>query len=231
MQRLLPILFFVCIETLAFAQKEAVNDTTTVMVRNFAPGEINTYRTDRDFQYERFTEPPRSVWDRFRDWCWQKVTQLFAAGSRSKTFRYLLIALTIAILVFSLLKMAGMTNAGLFGKDSKAGLPYSVLGEDIHAIPFDDAIRQAVEDRNFRYAVRLLYLQSLKYLADRSMITWQVNKTNEAYVHELAGNTLQPAFRSLTLQFENNWYGNRPIAENEFGQVQNQFKQFNQQFI
>lgn len=231
MQRLLFILFFACLKTGGLAQGLAVNDTSDITVRTFSPGEINAYKTDHDFQYERFAEPPKSVWDRFWDWFWQKVGKLLVTGSRSQTFRYLLLTFAIAVLGFFLLKAAGMTNAGLFGKDNKAGLPYSLLNEDIHAIPFDDAIHQAVEERNFRYAVRLLYLQSLKYLADRALINWHTNKTNEAYVHELAGSALQPAFRSLTLQFENNWYGNMPIAESEFGKVRNQFNQFNQQFI
>jgi hypothetical protein len=103
------------------------------------------------------------------------------------------------------------------------------MKEDIHAIDFDRAIQDAIDTRNFRMAVRLLYLQSLKNLADRGLINWQLNKTNIAYVHELDNHEFQQTFRDLTFQFEINWYGDVPIDENEFGSVRDQFNRFKRQ--
>ena len=122
-----------------------------------------------------------------------------------------------------------MTNIGLFGKENKEeALGYFVVEENIHAINFDAAIEKAIADKNFRFAVRLLYLQTLKNLAGIGLINWQVNKTNIAYVEELNGNIHQAGFRNLTRQFEKNWYGYLPIEESEFRQVMNHFNQFNQ---
>ena len=118
---------------------------------------------------------------------------------------------------------------GLFGKKNKEEtLDYSVMEDNIHTINFEAAIEQAIADKNFRFAVRLLYLQTLKNLTHAGLINWQVNKTNVAYVEELNGNEYQQHFRRLTRQFENNWYGYLPIEEKEFGAVIDHFNQFNQ---
>lgn len=217
------------------AQHTIVYDSSVVTQRTFNAEKLNEYRANKDFQYERFKEPPKSVWDRFWDWVWGKWNkfwqEVLSTESGRTSFKTILILLAVAVLVFFILKLSGMTKSGLFGRKSGDGLDYTTSEEDIHTINFDDSIQEAINNGNLRLAVRLLYLQSLKKLTDIGLINWQINKTNIAYVQELSGSSYQPAFSNLTLQFESNWYGDVPIDTNEFNSVREQFNQFNRQLI
>lgn len=232
MQRFLLIIFIIFFQQISFAQEQIMFDTSSVAVRKFEPGKIEAYKAEPAFQYERIIEPPKSLWDRFWDWFWKKFMSLLGTEEGGRAFNTMLILVAIGILVFFIMKLTGMTNAGLFGKKNKENaLDYSLMDENIHAIDFDTAIQEAIDQKNFRFAVRLLYLQSLKNLADRGLINWQINKTNVAYVHELNASAHQQNFRNLTFQFENNWYGDLPIEENEFMAVREQFNQFKRQLL
>jgi hypothetical protein len=212
------------------AQVPVIHDTATVSIRQFAPARINEYKSHPDFQYEPLAAPSRTFWDRFWEWFWQKAEDLLGKGKTGMVLKYLLVAAVIGVSVFFVLKLSGMSGEGLFGKSGKrAGPDYSVFEENIHTINFDQAIQQAIEDRNYRFAIRLLYLQSLKNLADRELISWQINKTNIAYVQELKGHAYEEDFRYLTAQFEFHWYGEASAGETGFHTVKAQFDRFNKQ--
>lgn len=230
MYRLFFLLPLVLLPAWISAQQKVINDTAKVSVRKFSPAAINSYKKDPAYQYDQLIEPPESAWDRFWEWFWGKIGAMLSSETGWAVFQTVLIVLASAILLFFVLKLSGMTNGGLFGKENKADkLGYLISDDDIHTVDFESAIEKAINDGNYRFAVRLLYLQSLKKLADLGLINWQINKTNVTYLRELYGNRLYDNFNNLTLQFENNWYGDVPIEENEFLQVKNQFVEFNQQ--
>ena len=210
---------------------EILYDSSAIAVRSFSAEKIKAYNADKDFQYDSYKEPPKSLWDRFWGWFWNRVEALLSTEGGSAAFKTVFILLAILVLGFFIYKLTGMSKGSLFKRNTGDVSGYAVTDEDIHSINFDQAIEQAVQNSNYRLAVRLLYLQSLKRLADRNFIHWQLNKTNIAYVQELQGKRYQPAFNNLTLQFENNWYGDMPIDAAEYHAVSEQFKQFNSQII
>jgi hypothetical protein len=231
MRSIFFIICFFLIQQSVLAQDTLVYDSSPVQLRSLSAEKMNGYKADKDFQYERYKEPPQSLWDRFWDWFWSKIGRLLSTREGSAAFQTLLIVLAVAVLVFFILRLTGMTKVGLFGRKTGNGLDYAESDEDIHTINFDEAIENATEAGNLRLAVRLLYLQSLKKLADNRSIDWQVNKTNTAYVAELSQTNYQSAFSNLTLQFESNWYGDIPIDSTAFNAVREQFNQFNRQLL
>jgi hypothetical protein len=145
------------------------------------------------------------------------MNRFFGSPAVSAVLGKLIIGLAILVIIFFIFKLTGMTNVGLFGKYNKGvGLAYTTEQEDIHQIDFNLEIRQAIEQKNFRLAIRLLYLQSLKKLSDNGLISWHPNKTNFTYWQELNGTNYQKLFFELTDRFEYSWYGNRFPTENEF---------------
>ena len=213
------------------AQQTILYDTSTIQVRHYPADKMSVYKTDPAFQYERTIEPPSSRWRRFWDWVWSLFTRMFETPLGALIFNYYtLIIIAVVIIVFFIMKLTGMTDGRFFGKKNTGdGLSYTALDEDIHSINFNEAIQQAVDEGNFRLAVRLLYLQSLKNLTDNGKINWQVNKTNLAYLHELSGTVYEQQFFELTKQFEYNWYGNWPATEPQFAGIKQTFNDFNKQ--
>lgn len=222
---LLVILCFVGLQLTA--QKTVYYDSSDVALRQFSTTSLDKIKKDPNFQYERLKEPPVSLWDRFWSWFWYKVYQIMSTRSGRTTFWSVSILIGIAVIVFVVLKVMKMNRAGLFGRAVTQGLVYQTETEDIHSIPFADAIAQAINQQNYRLAIRLMYLQTLKQLTDKGFINWQINKTNYEYLRELQQHPQQQMFRELTYHFEYAWYGDLPVNQQAFQGIQNVFNQFN----
>jgi hypothetical protein len=66
-------------------------------------------------------------------------------------------------------------------------------------------------------------------LSDKSLIEWEVNKTNAIYVREFKQNGGNDVFASLTYQFEYVWYGDFRIDKSVFEMIEVSFEQFKDQ--
>lgn len=212
----------------SIAQKHGINDTSNVVVRSFSNAELEKFKSDKDFQYD-VSQPAKSLWEKFWDWFWWKVTEILRTKRGRAAVWTILIAAGLAVIVFFVIKVMGMKSGGLFLRNARSNLSYTTETEDINRISFDEAIEEAVSNRNFRMATRLMYLQSLKQLSDKGYIQWQLNKSNSDYVSEVAGKPWQSLFKKLTYHFEYTWYGEMSLANEEFQNLQLQFQQFNNQ--
>lgn len=213
----------------SIAQKNLNTDTSNVVVRSFNNNELQEFKKDKEFYYDSLNNLSRGLWERFWDWVWWRFNEIMRTKNGRTTVWTILIGLGIAAIVFFVIKVMGMSGGGLFARDGRNGLLYTTDTEDINRISFDDAIKEAIENRNFRMAVRLLYLQSLKHLADKGYIHWQLNKSNNDYITEVANQPWQLLFKKLTHSFEYTWYGEMNLANDEFQNLQVQFQQFNNQ--
>lgn len=223
------MLIFMCVSTVCFAQMRAQTDTSAIEKRMFNHEELKKLKAQEDFQYDRYKEPPKSLWDRFWSWFWFKIDQLLTTKGGRTTLWVLFIVLGVVVIGYFVLKVMGMNKGGLFGRSSSQNLDYTISSDDIHGISFDDAIMEAIESSNFRLAVRFLYLQSLKKLSDNNYINWQLNKTNTDYLHETRDRKWHSLFSALTYNFEYTWYGETAVDREQFNSVQQQFVQFNNQ--
>ncbi len=135
--------------------------------------------------------------------------------------------LGLATIAFFIFKMAGIDMLNIFRRKPRiVNLPYSESIENIHEIDFDTDIEKAVAQHNYRLAVRLLYLKCLKQLNDASLIKWQPEKTNGAYVNELNSPAQRSTFKLLTRQFEYVWYGDFAIDGDIFKHINVLFQKF-----
>lgn len=229
MKSLSVVILFVFCASISSAQKHVMTDTSKVDVRAFDNKQLQEYKSSTDFQYDRFREPPKSIWDRFWNWVWQQVNDILSTRTGRTTVWTILLVIGVAVIVFFVIKVMGMRDGGLFGRKGSNALSYTTSSDDINLINFEDAIRDAIDSKNYRLAVRLLYLQSLKNLSDRGYIQWQLNKTNSDYVYEVSANPSLSLFRKLTYSFEYIWYGEATIGNEYFQRLQVQFQQFNNQ--
>lgn len=91
-------------------------------------------------------------------------------------------------------------------------------------------LRNAVRKGNYRLAIRYLYLQTLSRLSEKKFIEINTNKTNYEYVTEVSKHRFANEFASLTLQYEYVWYGEYPVDENLFEQIEGGFSRFNKNY-
>jgi hypothetical protein len=87
------------------------------------------------------------------------------------------------------------------------------VGEDtIYGVDFALKIASSLSRHDYREAIRLLYLQTLKQLSDEKRIDWQLYKTPTQYIYEVR----MPAFQRLTHHFLRVRYGNFEATEELF---------------
>lgn len=221
--------FALCISVLQFfpfshsyaQQTSAQDDRAPIQVRYPNPNKLRDLQTDHDYQYTTDAPPPENPVARFIDWLFRKLRSFLTSKAYQNVWQYVILAV-IAGLVIYLLTKAEVLRFLFPGQARSDSLDYETLTENIHQINFDAAVEEAVHDRNFRLAVRLLYLQTLKRLTDGGYIDYKPDKTNRQYVYELASSPIQDPFERLTRQFEFVWYGDFPIDEVQFAKIRQQ---------
>lgn len=203
-------------------------DTSAVLKQYRLPSEktIEKIKANEEFIY-REEARGRSLWQIFTGWLrslFDVKEGSFADDFLSKYIWYILIIVVFGFIIYKLFKSE---ITGLFYRQRKPGIQISELEENIHEIDFDKLINEALNNKNYRYAVRLYYLKSLKTLSDLELINWEKDKTNKDFISELSGTNIQAPFAEITFQFNRIWYGDFPLDEPAFEAARNEFNDFN----
>lgn len=231
MKLLLTICFILFCSSLLYARdkdKNYVYDSSHIIQRSFSDSAINAYKSDPDFQYEKKMIQQRSWWDRFWDWFWSLYDDIMDTEAGRITMEIIYWALALGIIAFFVTRVLKMNRLSVFKNTAYSDAPYKVELEDINAIPFDTAINEAMENGNYRLAIRLLYLQNLKLLSDKGLIDWRPDKTNTDYLYELKS-SLQQSFKKITTVFEYAWYGEHAVSKQDCADMKDQLSQFQNQ--
>ncbi|WPQ65103.1 DUF4129 domain-containing protein [Chitinophaga sancti] len=101
-----------------------------------------------------------------------------------------------------------------------------LVEEEHDASGYESHIQQAIAEGKLRLAVRLMYLQTIRVLADKEIIVYSKEKTNAAYLRSLSQTQWHKSFARLTVDYEYIWYGEVPVNGEQFSTIQGQFKQF-----
>lgn len=125
----------------------------------------------------------------------------------AEVIMYLLIFAGIALLIFLIYRARFRGLLSRRRLRSSAEETYELFEEDIYEISYESEIEKAVREGNYRRAVRLRFLQTLKLLSDAELIEWKTNRTNREYLHHLADPSISQSFRKLVLWYEYAWYG------------------------
>lgn len=202
-------------------------DTSKTELRQPDPLNQKKLLEDPDYRYDRIGPAPKTAWDRFWEWFWRKVGELFDSEGGSiglRIIEYALILGAIALMVYLILK--NDVRALFYGKSASVAIDFSEFAEDIHAINFDALIATAISKKDYRRAVRLHFLKLLKELTDRGLINWQIDKTNNDYSIELANSKYSVSFKELSQLYEYVWYGDFEPDEKHFSNTVNKFNAF-----
>ncbi|MBS1563375.1 MAG: DUF4129 domain-containing protein [Bacteroidetes bacterium] len=233
MKKILTYLFFLLalVTTIQAQGKTVPADSSRLELRRLPDATLRKYLADEDFNYKQSRGKSLNLWARF--WAWLsrqiRVTDDNDSGSWS-VFGIIRLVVCVAIIIYAILKFTGMSGIGLFTRNKKSEpLKYEVSEEDIYAIDFPKMIAEAAVVKNYRLAIRLLYLQTLRKLADGELIRWKINKTNDTYVQELYGGKYYETFSWLTRTYDYVWYGHFSVQEQQFKEAQQHFQTFQQQ--
>lgn len=129
----------------------------------------------------------------------------------------------LAFLIGLFLKQNGYLQ---FKKKGGKDVSVELSEENMELSAYEQQIQAAVAAGKLRVAVRLLYLQTLRLLADKEIITFSKDKTNAAYLRLMSQTPWYKAFANLTLDYEYIWYGEVPVNNEQFSVIHRHFNQF-----
>ncbi|WP_316835675.1 hypothetical protein [Pedobacter nutrimenti] len=201
------------------------SDTTQIVWRRFDGEQLRAYSKEKAFIYDDAV-PSQSLWNRFWRWFWALLEHILGNKATVPFVKFFFIMASTGLVVFVVLKLIG-ADLKIFSRRSKSiEVPYSESDDNIHEINFTEEIDKAISLGNYRIAVRLLYLKSLKKLSDSGQIDWKPGKTNQIYIGEIQDLEKRKQFTLLTHQFEYIWYGEFFINKDNFGLIKQGFDQF-----
>lgn len=100
--------------------------------------------------------------------------------------------------------------------------------ENLFDIDYESALKRAVAAQNYRLAIRLMYLQTLKEMALNNLIQYRQERTNNDYLMQLFQTSYYKDFFRLTRNFEYAWYGQFAVSPASFEQIRDEFTSFKQ---
>ncbi len=226
MKRISILFLFYCLcSTTCFSQMPASD--STYLERKFSSEQIESFKADSDFVYGR-PKQIESFWDRILYWILQVIGRILYFTTNTFIGKLLLYGGCIALLIYVVLRLLNIDAKNLFYKSAGSTINVSTIDDNIHELDFDKMIAQAVEKREYREAVRLTFLFSLKKLADANLIKWMPGKTNDDYLREIKNHPSLPRIMELRYYFDYTWYGHFEIDSTTYLSIRNSFVEFNQ---
>lgn len=203
------------------------NDSSKIDIKVPPSAELKKMLSDEDYIYDRVGPTPKTPWERFKEWFWRMIDDLFDSNGGKiglGILQYLLIAAALILIIYLLIK--NDIRSLFFGKSASIAIDFKEFEEDIHTINFQELIAKAIQNKDYRKAVRLHFLKLLKELTDKNLIKWQIDKTNNDYTIELAKSKYSAQFNELALLYEYIWYGDFELNEESFKSTVSKFNAF-----
>jgi hypothetical protein len=183
--------------------------------------------SDEDLHYKKEEAKDVNWLNRFINWLLETFFGKTDPDSRDTFFKVLqwtIVLAGVGVVIWLLMRTEFMKV--IRGKPKETVFNFADIKEDIKGIDFNSRIASALEQNNFRLAVRWYYLKQLNALNSKGLIQWQTYKTNIDYYKELKPQNYKTGFSSISSIYDHVWYGQYEISPANFGQIESQFKQF-----
>ena len=212
---------FLCINVglSVFAQESDTSkyyDTERIEKQSISEEDLKPFSGDEDFNYSEHLEHGDNIFDKFFNWLqniliriWEAI---FGAGSATgiilsifKAIPYIVLGFLIFLLVKFFLRLNSnslKTGLGPNGSISISEEENIIKHEDI-----SELISAAIDQNNYRLAIRYYYLLCLKAMTENDTIEWQPDKTNSDYINEIKISALKKSFKQITKIYDYVWYG------------------------
>lgn len=229
---LIFLLFWMALPGSLTAQTDSVMRKTEVPDYRYpSVDRMDDFRASEDFQYLDQAAPGNSLWDRFWAFVQRVINYLFAgesADALSLFMRLLVYGLMAFVIGFAIYRLVQIRSGGISRQAEPEPLAAGLTEENIHELDFNALIEEAVSNNNWRLAIRLRYLQTLKLLSDRDLIDWEPWKTNHEYSTEIGSAALRNQFERISYFFDYAWYGEFSVDESHYRRVGSIYQEMSQ---
>lgn len=139
-------------------------------------------------------------------------------------FRFIIWFIIIGVFLAAIIYFLFQNKISLFSRESVASSHENAEeDENIFELSYNNLIHKAETEQNYRLAVRLMFLQTLKLLSETNHIKYQPDYTNLRYLQQLYQSKLYNDFSHVTRDYEYVWYGKFEIAFEKYKVIKNDF--------
>lgn len=219
-----------------FTWKEYLNDpytTTKIAQRLLLDSAVNQLKTEDDFWYipviekmeRRIKNDPK-----YRDSLLNlKNRELQDENANSilmqPWFNTLIWVILLGVFIAAVLYFLIQNKINIFSRTSASSADdaTSENEEDIFHLSYTKLILKAEKENDYRVAIRLMFLQTLKLLSDTNSIHYQPDYTNLHYLQQLHQSKFYNEFSKASRSYEYVWYGRFDISAARYAAVKNDF--------
>ncbi len=197
----------------------------------FDEEKLKELKTDEDYDYTENIESS-DWWTEFKEWVWMQIQKLFGDDVDPNSLLwqfirllpYIVPAIAVMIIIWYIVK----TNPGsqVMRQHNKSKVILTEEEELLMERDLDQLAEDAITNKQWRLAVRFLYLNCIKRLDMKRMIRYANEKTNYEYIKEIQHPGVAQPFKSLTLAYEQIWYGQMVFDEGFFLKYKTKYDQF-----
>lgn len=143
----------------------------------------------------------------------------------SNSIKYILFALVIAALAYLVYRLIGSAIFASNTTIKKTQASFEILHNDEQMMQNDlhSLLDEALKQKDYKTAIRILFIQSLQDLQHLEWIEWKKEKTNRDYLNELVGKDAFLPFGSMVLLYQKAWYSESLTTQEDF-EAFNNFK-------
>jgi hypothetical protein len=201
--------------------------------RHLIDAEVNTLKHEDDFWYipaiekveTRLKNDPK-----FRDSLLnaknRELIDEYQKGLLFQSwFNTLLWIIIIGIFAAAVIYFLLQNKINIFSKGSVASAENesNEEREDIFQLSYTKLIQNAEKTNNYRVAVRLMFIQTLKLLSDTNHIQYQPDYTDLHYLQQLQQSKYYNEFFNVMHSYEYIWYGKFEVSAERYKGIKNDF--------
>lgn len=175
--------------------------------------------------FEQVKQRLANAWDRFWAALWDAPVVSGFWHIFSQLAPYFLILVLMALLVWLAMKYnSGGSEHRKIGFAKLSPEEILLKSNNLSALA-----AEAIQNQDFRLALRYRYLLVLQQLIKRKLIVWKSSKTNYDYQKELRETPFQGPFSEVTRVYNFVWYGHFDLDAKTFEDLEPAFNQFEKQ--
>lgn len=142
---------------------------------------------------------------------------------------YLIIGgvLIFAVWLFNRLNPAG----AILEEPRQNNVFFSEEEEIVQSRDISSLVASALEEGNFRLAIRYQYLMMLRELDQKGFIAYESAKTNADYLREIRQKSFQDQFKHLTWIYDFTWYGSFAAGREDYRKAEREFSKMQELMI
>jgi hypothetical protein len=196
---------------------------TKPAVRTVPDSVVERMKNDKDFAYANDMSYWKEAPPRKRNW----LDRLLSAIAASAALKLILYSLLVGAILYAVYQVMVVNNFFIFSGRRRRNKSEQESDDLLDNINLDQKINEAATSKNYRQAVRFMYLKTLKMLSDNNVIALHAKSTNQDYIRQMYKHDNLAQFRNLTRIYEYVWYGEFHPSDAQFEIISTNFNRFN----